>query len=64
VDENGLTCLHWAVLGGSLPVVRYLMDKCGFDLKSRTAVSYGMVHNTVCTYSNTWLFVRRDACYC
>ena len=63
MDENGLTCLHWAVLGGSLPMVRYLVDQCGFDLKSRTAVSYGMVHGTVCAPIHG-CFVRRDVCYC
>ena len=63
MDEDGLTCLHWAVVGGSLPVVRYLMDQCGFDFKSRTAVSYGMVHDTVCTPIRG-CFVRRDVCYC
>ena len=43
VDEDGWTCLHYAVVGGSLPVMRYLVDQCGFDLKL-TAVSYGVVH--------------------
>ncbi len=47
VDENGLTCLHWAVLGGSVSVMRYLVDQCGFDLGLRTAVSYGVVHTYV-----------------
>ena len=54
MDENGLTCLHHAVRGGSVPVVRYLVDQCGFDLRLRTAVSYGMahmyVHDTVCMH--------------
>ena len=27
-----MTCLHYAVWGGSLPVIRYLMYQCGFDL--------------------------------
>ena len=39
MDEKGRTCLHYAVLGGSLPVMRYLVDQCGFDLSLRTAVS-------------------------
>ena len=54
VDEDGWTCLHYAVRGGSVPVVRYLMDQCGFDLGLRTAVSYGVVrtyvHDTVCMH--------------
>ena len=63
VDEDGLTCLHWAILGSSLPVVRYLVDQWGFDLRSRTAVSYGMVHDSVCTPVRGCL-VRHDACHC
>ena len=39
VDERGRTCLHYAVLGASLPKLRYLVDQCGFDLSLRTAVS-------------------------
>ena len=62
-DKNGLTCLHWAVLGGSLTVVRYLVDKCEPDLGSKTKVSYGMVHDTVCTPIGG-CFVRHDTCYC
>ena len=42
VDEDGRTCLHYAVLGGSLPVMRYLVDQCGFDLSLRTGVSCGL----------------------
>ena len=42
MDENGRTCLHYAVCGGSLKVMRYLVDWCRFDLGLRTAVS--------CTY--------------
>ena len=42
MDENGRTCLHYAVWGGSLKVMRYLVDWCRFDLGLRTAVS--------CTY--------------
>ena len=45
--ENGGTCLHYAVLGGSLPVMRYLMDQCGFDLSLRITVSCGVVHDIV-----------------
>ena len=52
--EKGLTCLHYAVWGGSVPVVRYLVDQCGFDLGLRIAVSYGVVrmyvHDTVCMH--------------
>ena len=47
VDEDGQTCLHCAVLGGSLPVMRYLVDQCGFDLSLRTAVSCRVVHLVV-----------------
>ena len=42
VDGDGWTCLHYAVLGGNLPVMRYLVDQCGFDLSLRTAVSCGV----------------------
>ena len=49
MDENGLTCLHWAVVGGSVPVMRYLVDQCGFDLGLTTAVSCRVVHTYVCT---------------
>ena len=47
MTEDGLTCLHCAVGGGSIPVMRYLVDQCGFDLGLRTAVSYGVVHTYV-----------------
>ena len=47
VDGDGWTCLHYAVLGGSLPVMRYLMEQCGFDLSLRAAVSCGVVHDIV-----------------
>ncbi len=54
MDEYGNTCLHFAVAGGSVPVVRYLVDQCGFDLGLRTEVSYGVVHmyvhDTVCMH--------------
>ena len=39
MNENGATCLHCAVGGGSLPVLRYLVDQCGFDLSLRDVVS-------------------------
>ena len=47
VDEDGATCLHCAVLGGNLPVMRYLVDQCGFDLSLRTAVSCRVIHDRV-----------------
>ena len=47
VDEDDWTCLHYAVLGGSLPVMRYLVDQCGFVLSLRTAVSGGVVHDSM-----------------
>ena len=47
VDKHGRTCLHYAVLGGSLPVLRYLVDQCGFDLSLRTAVSGRVVHDSM-----------------
>ena len=54
MDENGWTCLHFAVQGGSVPVMRYLVDQCGFDLGLRTPVSYGVVrtyvHDTACMH--------------
>ena len=54
MNEYGQTCLHHAVEGGSVPMVKYLVDQCGFDLGLRTAVSYGVVrtyvHDTVCMH--------------
>ena len=50
MDEDGLTCLHFAAWGGSLPVMRYLVDQCGFDLSSRTGVSCGLKDDTVCIH--------------
>ena len=47
LDETGFTCLHCAVLGGSVPVMRYLVDQCGFDLRLRTDVSFGVVRTYV-----------------
>ena len=47
VDEGGRTCLHYAAVGGSLSVMRYLVDQCGFDLSLRTAVSCRVVHDSV-----------------
>ena len=47
MDENGATCLHNAVFGGNLPVMRYLVDQCGFDLSLRTAVSCRVVHDSM-----------------
>ena len=49
VDGGGRTCLHCAVLGGSLPVMRYLVDQCGFDLNLRTAVSVDW-YMALCTH--------------
>ena len=47
MDDNGQTCLHRAVVGGSLPVMRYLVDQYGFDLSLRYAVSCKVVHDSV-----------------
>ena len=47
VDEDGRTCLQYAVFGGSLPVMRYLVDQYRFDLSLRTAVSCRVVHLVV-----------------
>ena len=47
MNDNGQTCLHDAVVGGSLPVMRYLVDQCGFDLSLRDVVSCVLVHNIV-----------------
>ena len=47
VDDYGGTCLHYAVVGGSLPVMRYLVDRCGFELSLRTAVSCRVVRDSV-----------------
>ena len=48
MDADGWTCLHYAVEGGSLPVMRYLVDQCGFDLSLRTEVSSGLKDDIVC----------------
>ena len=47
VDEDDWTCLHYAVLGGSLPVLRYLVDQCGFDLSLRDVLSGRVVHDSM-----------------
>ena len=47
MDDNGQTCLHRAVVGGSFPVMRYLVDQYGFDLSLRYAVSCKVVHDSV-----------------
>ena len=47
VDDYGETCLHYAVGGGSLPVMKYLVDRCGFELSLRTAVSCRVVRDSV-----------------
>ena len=47
MDENGRTCLHYAVWGGSPRVMRYLVEWCGFDLELRTAVSFAyLIYHT------------------
>ena len=54
MDEQGWTCLHYAVWGGSVPLVKYLVDQCGFDLGLRAAVSCSVVcmyvHDIVCMH--------------
>ena len=50
VDDDGATCLHYAVLGSSLPVMRYLLDHYIFNLSLSAAVSYGMVPDTMLCY--------------
>ena len=47
VNEHGLTCLHYAVFGSSLPVMRYLVDQWGFDLSLSAAVSCRVIHDRV-----------------
>ena len=47
MDEDDWTCLHCAVLSGSLPVMRYLVDQCGFDLSLRDVVSCRMLCDSV-----------------
>ena len=32
-DDDGATALHWAALVGQLPMVKYLVRSCGFDVK-------------------------------
>ena len=49
LDENGRTCLHYAVAGGSLSVMRYLVDQCGFDLSLRAEVSCRLKDDTLYT---------------
>ena len=49
LDEDGRTCLHYAVGGGSLPVMRYLVDQYGLDLSLRTGVSCGLNDDTLYT---------------
>ena len=46
-DVHGATCLHCAVISGSLPVLRYLVDWGGFDISLRTAVSCRVVRDSV-----------------
>ena len=50
VDEDGRTCLHYAVAGGSLPVMRYLMDQCRSNLSLRDVVSCGVVPDIMLCY--------------
>ena len=54
MDENGRTCLHYAVWGGSPRVMRYLVEWCGFDLGLRTAVSFAYL-----IISSIWPVVSR-----
>ena len=61
VDEGGRTCLHWAVVAGSLPVMRYLVDQCGFDLSLRIGVSCEVVC-ILCSCTYMTLCVCMDAC--
>uniref|UniRef100_A0A8D8V2I5 Acyl-CoA-binding domain-containing protein 6 n=1 Tax=Cacopsylla melanoneura TaxID=428564 RepID=A0A8D8V2I5_9HEMI len=32
LDENGLSCLHWACDRGHLKIAQYLIEKCGADV--------------------------------
>ena len=47
VAENDWTCLHYAVLGGSLTMMRYLVYQCGFDLGLRDVVSGRVVPDSM-----------------
>ena len=38
VDDNGYTALHWATQEGQLFMVEYLVNFCGFDLKTKDKV--------------------------
>ena len=33
-DDGGYTALHWAAQEGQLPMVKYLVRSCGFDVKA------------------------------
>ena len=33
-DDDGSTALHWAAQEGQLPMVKYLVRSCGFDVKA------------------------------
>ena len=39
MNENGVICLHCAVVGGTLPVMKYLVDQYEIDLSLRSTVS-------------------------
>ena len=40
------SCLHNAVEGGNLRVVRYLIDKCGLDPKLQNGVRHTYIYRT------------------
>ncbi|XP_069119344.1 espin-like isoform X1 [Argopecten irradians] len=48
-DENGANCLHYAVRGGRLDVVEYLIKKRNFNAKKRTRVGSTTAHDAAAT---------------
>ena len=73
-DDDGYTALHWAALGGHLPMVQYLVRSCGFDLKAIDKVGLHCLLLVECILSTslvtpaawaqwTWTFVL-ELCKC
>ena len=39
-DDDEKTALHWAAQEGQLPMVKYLVRSCGFDVKTVDKVGF------------------------